>query len=889
MKKNTKNNVEKEQVTNSENSSNKRHDNKLLKAGIALTLASSILSLGATCYSIFSKDKSATIPEKEIATNVNNSTSVSISQDGYWVINGIKTTIKAEGTNGTDGKTPHIGENGNWFFGETDSGIKAEGENGEDGNNGTNGTNGVSVLNATIIPNDKWNISTYIMFSLSDGSYIMTSPQIQVNNGHYYEAESAEDIKKLVETYGVNKIKITKDFNISNSLLFAKDTEFDLNRKSLTYSSNSPLVVNNNSFVSFTNGNIHFNTQKAILIDGKNSGATFEDTNIFANATIVESLESNTKVKIENSSLTSWNSVAVNYASQSNTVSMFVFKDSNATIELKDSTILTENTLISATNNATQLNILVDDSKIDTTSTILDIDTNTVKPTINIDDETINNSTASNFNSEALTSGTFNFNPSDLGLTAPGFDSFNVNGSWIVSDSFASLVKTINSGSTIKIHNDLDFKTAVYVDKKLTVDLNGHIITVKNDTVGDGVFCSIDGGDLTIQGNGLVNGVGKNNYNMAVWAQGGNITINGGCYTNIGATDSSGDNTHFDLIYASAGGTITINNGTFYAQTPEWILNIKDAHRETSSIIVNGGIFYGFNPANNLAEGENTNFVSDGFVVIEKNGAFMLTESFEDAIADSQVSSITLTKNISLTSDQTIRRNLNINLNSHTITALESAFSVYAGFVNIDNGTINAGFDGFYVDGSESEIVLNLGNNLSVSADEGCCVYIKGQNANLITSANLTSYGIYSTIQGNGQLSNKVASITINGGKITHPTNQAIYAPQTGTLSITGGEIKGTTALYVKSGTVNISGGKFIATGSFADYNYNGNGSCDTGDAIVIDSCGYPGGNPVVTITGGTFEVADNNAHTIAYYSYNGNTATINASGFDVVMHTINA
>ena len=38
-----------------------------------------------------------------------------------------------------------------------------------------------------------------------------------------------------------------------------------------------------------------------------------------------------------------------------------------------------------------------------------------------------------------------------------------------------------------------------------------------------------------------------------------------------------------------------------------------------SSISVEGGKFYKFNPANNLAEGSNTNFVADGFKS-EKNG-----------------------------------------------------------------------------------------------------------------------------------------------------------------------------------------------------------------------------------------------------------------------------
>lgn len=59
---------------------------------------------------------------------------VTISADGYWVINGEKSEFKAEGE---DGDTPEItiGGNGNWVINNKDSGIKAQGEAGKDGTN----------------------------------------------------------------------------------------------------------------------------------------------------------------------------------------------------------------------------------------------------------------------------------------------------------------------------------------------------------------------------------------------------------------------------------------------------------------------------------------------------------------------------------------------------------------------------------------------------------------------------------------------------------------------------------------------------------------------------------------------------------------------------------
>lgn len=66
---------------------------------------------------------------------------VSINE-GYWVINGEQTQIKAEGQDGQDGKTPDItiGENGYWYIDGVQSNTKAQGEAGKDGKDGKDGS-----------------------------------------------------------------------------------------------------------------------------------------------------------------------------------------------------------------------------------------------------------------------------------------------------------------------------------------------------------------------------------------------------------------------------------------------------------------------------------------------------------------------------------------------------------------------------------------------------------------------------------------------------------------------------------------------------------------------------------------------------------------------------
>ena len=186
------------------------------------------------------------------------------------------------------------------------------------------------------------------------------------------------------------------------------------------------------------------------------------------------------------------------------------------------------------------------------------------------------------------------------------------------------LAAALTEIKSIKLASDIDLETAVEITNKLTIDLNGHNLTVKNDTEGNGVFYVREGGDLTINGEGTIDGVGNNIYNIAIFADGGKVTLNGGTYTNVNTVvnPEDSDSDHYDLIYAKGTAQIVINGGRYEGKTPAWLLNLKDNARETSSITVYGGTFVGFNPANNEAEGVGTNFVADGYKAVESNGEY---------------------------------------------------------------------------------------------------------------------------------------------------------------------------------------------------------------------------------------------------------------------------
>ena len=66
---------------------------------------------------------------------------VTIGEDGYWYIDGVKTEVLALGRNGADGQTPaiSISADGYWVINGTKTDARAKGDKGDDGQNGIDG------------------------------------------------------------------------------------------------------------------------------------------------------------------------------------------------------------------------------------------------------------------------------------------------------------------------------------------------------------------------------------------------------------------------------------------------------------------------------------------------------------------------------------------------------------------------------------------------------------------------------------------------------------------------------------------------------------------------------------------------------------------------------
>jgi len=184
-------------------------------------------------------------------------------------------------------------------------------------------------------------------------------------------------------------------------------------------------------------------------------------------------------------------------------------------------------------------------------------------------------------------------------------------------------------GATITLLTDIN--TSSYYEVKgenpVTIDLAGHNITGSGIS---GLFYVTAKGDLTIKGEGTVTAVEDNGAAMAVWVRSpiAKVTLEGGTYTQQ-ITNTA--DPHFDLIYVERG-NVYVEGGTYKGFTPDWTLNCYDEHYQSkeANIEVTGGTFVGFDPANNKAEGENTNFVPAGYVSrMDEDGSYTVVP--EDA------------------------------------------------------------------------------------------------------------------------------------------------------------------------------------------------------------------------------------------------------------------
>ncbi len=221
---------------------------------------------------------------------------------------------------------------------------------------------------------------------------------------------------------------------------------------------------------------------------------------------------------------------------------------------------------------------------------------------------------------------------------------------------------TVDTTNSVEVANEADMRTVLQngfnatltsdiiledgsieiAGKTVTVDLNGHNITVTGEKAGVcEVFYVQADGDLTINGNGTLLAKDKGAEHVIILSavDGAVVTINGGDFVSEGST----------AVYATRGAKVNIYGGTYSAVAYNgqmFTLDVNEKEAVLGVINVYGGTFHNFDPANHTTDGTYTNKVMDGYHSIKDGDNYVVSAHTEvvDAAVDATCTATGLTE-----------------------------------------------------------------------------------------------------------------------------------------------------------------------------------------------------------------------------------------------------
>lgn len=208
------------------------------------------------------------------------SPTITISDDGYWVINGVKSNVKATGQKGEDGRTPtiSISEDGYWVIDGVKSTTLAQGVKGDTGDKGDSGEPGTKWiydqgnpidLNKTSNPGDFYfdtdngNVFTY---TNSTWNYV-TNFRYKIdhnNENHEFTVYSMDQIEAaLAAVKDGDKIVCGSNIEFDNNMFVTRNVEFHFDFNGYTLSNTVDLWKTYDwSFFSVRGGKMIFDDSK---------------------------------------------------------------------------------------------------------------------------------------------------------------------------------------------------------------------------------------------------------------------------------------------------------------------------------------------------------------------------------------------------------------------------------------------------------------------------------------------------------------------------------------------------------------------------------------------------------------------------------------------------
>lgn len=268
--------------------------------------------------------------------------------------------------------------------------------------------------------------------------------------------------------------------------------------------------------------------------------------------------------------------------------------------------------------------------------------------------------------------------------------------------------------------------------------------------------------------------------------------------------------------------------------------------------------------------------------------------SLEEAINHSDGETITLMNDVQSDMIQIADgKEVTIDLNGNDIAfGLEQRFNVTNGTLNLmGKGTVKES-DPYYApvlvtrdvsDAGETPIVVNIGKDVTLEGWAGIfidqnksgrvantTINFAGKINSVLDTSNAAGHGIY--INGSVQNKEDYPVVNIKDTASIQSLGDGIYAAGYAEWNIEGGYIEAPEmAIGIKAGILNITGGKFVATGEKdIPTETNNNGINGAGVPLQIESNTEYAGNIKINISGGVFE----SKNTTSIYEYTNSMAT---------------
>ena len=212
----------------------------------------------------------------------------------------------------------------------------------------------------------------------------------------------------------------------------------------------------------------------------------------------------------------------------------------------------------------------------------------------------------------------FNGTEGDCTVEGHKFGIYYDNGYNYTFSTFAEAYETAKDGETIVLLQNITIESHLTINKNVNLDLNGNTITVDvKGGSGDDAIWVRDNAESVISNGAIrfVNLVDATVYASGIFATGtSKVTLE-----NMDVVAGA------EAVFAQSSAAVEILSGSYKSiEFPGFTLNLKDSARATASIVVKGGKYFQFNPADNAAEGEHTNFVAAGKTVEQEGDWYVV-------------------------------------------------------------------------------------------------------------------------------------------------------------------------------------------------------------------------------------------------------------------------